>query len=198
MIGTALALGACGGGSRSGGGSAEPPATTEVPATTVPPVRIDVRTPIPGGSLHGTPRPALDNTGTDYVAITESLVGFLRWLAENPDPRIVKELYAATEMRGLQRGKITRLRDSGWHSADEGYHVLDVRVVDVTPGAVSMRITDAATVHRVVDASGRDIGEPLLAGGPRDWSVLLVLDDGRWRIADARTAVDPNAIVVGP
>ncbi len=67
-------LAACSGGSGGGGGKASP---TTSPPTTAPPATIDLSKPIPGGSLHGTPRPPLENTGTDYVAIFKSLDGEL-------------------------------------------------------------------------------------------------------------------------
>ena len=56
-------LAACSGGSGGGGGKASPKTS---PSTTAPPATIDLSKPIPGGSLHGTPRPPLENTGTDY------------------------------------------------------------------------------------------------------------------------------------
>ncbi len=54
-------LAACSGGSGGGGGKASPKTS---PSTTAPPATIDLSKPIPGGSLHGTPRPPLENTGT--------------------------------------------------------------------------------------------------------------------------------------
>src|ERR671911_2797732 len=82
---------ACSGGSGSSerGGSAKTPSAP----TTAPPATIDLSKPIPGGSLHGTPRPPLENTGTDYVAIFKSLDANLRWLSENPDPGLISDLY---------------------------------------------------------------------------------------------------------
>ncbi len=63
------------------------PGVSSSTTTTAKPkvVRIDLSKPIPGGSLHGTPRPTLENTGTDYVAIFKSLDAQLRWQSENPD-----------------------------------------------------------------------------------------------------------------
>src|SRR5262245_663185 len=83
-------LAACSGGT-SEGRHVSPPTTA--PPTSAPPPTIDLSRPIPGGSLHGTPRPPLENTGTDYVAIFKSLDAGIRWLAENPDPRLVSDLY---------------------------------------------------------------------------------------------------------
>ena len=54
-------LAACSGGSGGGGGKASPKTS---PSTTAPPATINLSKPIPGGSLHGTPRPPLENTGT--------------------------------------------------------------------------------------------------------------------------------------
>ena len=67
--------------------------STERTTTTAAVNRIDLSQPIPGGSLHGTPRPPLENTGDDYVAIFESLVANLRWLSENPDPALISEIF---------------------------------------------------------------------------------------------------------
>src|SRR5712692_8959477 len=82
---------ACSGGSGRGDRGTSPKATA--PPTTAPPPTIDLSKPIPGGSLHGTPRPALENTGTDYVAIFRSIDGSFRWLTENPDPAVIPDLY---------------------------------------------------------------------------------------------------------
>ena len=65
------ALVACSGGSGGSGRGSSSKGTA--PPTTAPSPTIDLSKPIPGGSLHGTPRPPLQNTGTDYVAIFKSL-----------------------------------------------------------------------------------------------------------------------------
>src|SRR5207247_8795960 len=88
LIALVAVLVACSGGS-GGGGTASP--KTSPPSSSTPPATIDLSKPIPGGSLHGTPRPPLENTGTDYVAIFKSLDGNLRWLSENPDPSVLPE-----------------------------------------------------------------------------------------------------------
>ena len=90
LIAIVAVLVACSGG--SGGGQKASPRTSP-PASSTPPATIDLSKPIPGGSLHGTPRPPLENTGADYVAIFKSLDGNLRWLSENPDPSVLPELF---------------------------------------------------------------------------------------------------------
>src|SRR5512132_1831057 len=98
---------ACSGGSGGGGGKASP---TTAPSTTAPPATIDLSKPIPGGSLHGTPRPPLANTGTDYVAILKSITANFRWLTENPDVSLLQDLYApGTETFAFQESFLSAL-----------------------------------------------------------------------------------------
>jgi hypothetical protein len=174
---------ACSGGS---GGSGQRPKTTS-PSTTAPPATIDLSKPIPGGSLHGTPRPPLENTGNDYVAILTSLIGNFRWLTENPDAALISELYVpgtAEHDSGVRNTQY--LVDRGWRAADNAYFIVSIETVDTRPGAISLRMSDSMDVERIVDRSGQQVGE----GRPRtpkvkEWSVLLTIDEtGRWRIAD--------------
>jgi hypothetical protein len=175
---------ACSGGS-GGGDQRASPATTA--AGSAPPATIDLSRPIPGGSLHGTPRPPLENTGTDYVAITRSLIGNFRWLTENPDPTVVSDLYVpgtAEHEAGVRN--IQYLVDQGWRAADDAYFIVSIELLSATPQAVSLRMSDSMETERITDGSGRPVG----AGRPRSpkvktWSVLLSSDEsGRWRISD--------------
>src|SRR5512132_563696 len=110
---------ACSGGSGGGGGKASP---TTAPSTTAPPATIDLSKPIPGGSLHGTPRPPLENTGTDYVAILKSLLGNFRWLTENPGAAVVSYIYApGTAEHDAGVRNVQYLVDRGWRAADDSY-----------------------------------------------------------------------------
>jgi hypothetical protein len=183
-IAAAAVLVACSGGSGSGGGKASP--KTSPPSSTTPPATIDLSRPIPGGSLHGTPRPPLENTGTNYVAIFKSLDGTLRWLTENPDPSVVSDIYApgtAEHDAGVQNFQY--LVDRSWRAADEGCRVLSVDVTDARAEAVALRVVDQFDVERVVDATGQRVGDGRVHSGPETWSILLAPDgDGHWRIAD--------------
>src|SRR6266571_2238418 len=87
-----LLLAACSSGSTRNEHRSSSPKTT-APSTSAPPATIDLSQPIAGGSLHGKPRPPLENTGSDYVAILESIIANFRWLSENPDPTVISELY---------------------------------------------------------------------------------------------------------
>ncbi len=189
-----VALAGCSGG--GGGGSEtqrdEPGRSAERPSTTAAPARIDLSQPIPGGSLHGTPRPPLENTGDDYVAIFESLDGNLRWLYENPDTSVVSEIYVpgtAEHEAGVQNFQY--LTDRGWRAADDGYRLVSVEVRDAQPGVATLRVVDEFASERVVDALGKQVGDTKQHSAPQDWIVTLVPDSaGRWRIADWAPAED--------
>jgi hypothetical protein len=179
-------LAACSGGS---GGKASP---TTSPSTTAPPATIDLSKPIPGGSLHGTPRPPLENTGSDYVAIFKSLDGNLRWLSENPDLSVIPQLFVpGTPGHDARVPGYQYLTDNGYRFADEGYHLISVDVVDVQPDAVSLRVVQQLAFERVVDRNGQQIGELKQHGPAENTNVLLAPSDGRWRVA-SWTSADPS------
>ena len=180
-----VVLVACSGG--SGGSGHRAPSKGSTPPTTAAPATIDLSKPIPGGSLHGKPRPPLENTGNDYVAILRSIIGNFRWLTENPDAALISELYVpgtAEHDSGVRN--VQYLVDRGWRAADDAYFIVSIDTVDSKPDAVSLRMSDSMDIERIVDSSGQQVGE----GRPRSpkvktWSVLLAHDEaGRWRIAD--------------
>jgi hypothetical protein len=179
-----VVLVACSGGS---GGGDKKASKRSAPSTTAPAATIDLSKPIPGGSLHGKPRPPLENTGNDYVAIFKSLDANFRWLTENPDPAVVSEIYVpGTRTHDFQLDLVQRLRQNGWRSADEGYRVISVEVVDTRSDVVSLRLTDQFDMERIVDSAGRPVGDGKKHTAPTVWTILLSPDDqGRWRIADA-------------
>jgi hypothetical protein len=182
LVALLVLLVACSGGS---GGSGQRPKATS-PSTTAPPATIDLSKPIPGGSLHGTPRPPLENTGNDYVAIFKSLDATIRWLTENPDPALVSEIYlpgTAEHANGLSLYQ--ELEDKGWRAADEGYRLLSVEVVSAQAQAVSLRVVDQLELERIIDRSGKQVGEGKHHSGPQTWAVLLSPDQsGHWMVAD--------------
>src|SRR5262249_41431589 len=183
----AIALGAlvaCSGG--SGGGERRSSPGTGASAS-APPATIDLSRPIPGGSLRGTPRPPLENTGTDYVAIFKSLDANFRWLTENPDPRVISELYVpGTPSHDVRVPAYQYLVDNGYRWADEAYQLLTVDVVSTSPDAVSLRIRDSLKFERIVDGSGNQVGNvrPRTPSEKASTVLLALGSDGRWRIAD--------------
>jgi hypothetical protein len=177
---------ACSGGSDSSGRRAK-----TSPSTTTPPATIDLSKPIPGGSLHGTPRPPLENTGNDYVAITRSLVATFRWLTENPDPAVISELYVpGTEDHASWVAAFQDLANRGWRAADDGYYVISIETIDAQPQAATVRVTDSMKLERIVEASGQQVGEGR-ARDPQVKTSIALLARGaadRWRLADFSTA----------
>jgi len=177
-------LAACSGSSGGGGGKASP---KTAPSTTTPPPTIDLSKPIPGGSLHGTPRPPLENTGSDYAAIFKSLTANFRWLTENPNPSVLSELFVPGTPPHDQRAPAYQyLVDNGYRWADEGYQLLDVQVVDAKDDAVSLNVVETLEFERLVDASGNQVGDRRPRGSPETVAVVLSRGaDARWRVANS-------------
>jgi hypothetical protein len=149
-----------------------------------PPSTIDLSRPIPAGSLHGTPRPPLENTGTDYVAIFKSLDGNLRWISENPDAALLAELFVpGTPGHDSRLPAYQYLADHGYRFADEGYRLLSVDVVSAQHEAVSLRVVQQLDRERIVDGNGQQVGDVKPHGSPEESNVLLTPTDGRWRVA---------------
>ena len=176
---------ACSGG--SGGGDRRTAGGTPAPPTSAPPPTIDLSRPIPGGSLHGTPRPPLENTGTDYVAIFKSLTANFRWLTENPNPAVLAELFVpGTPPHDRRAEAYQYLVDNGYRWADEGYRLLDVQVVDARDDTISLNVVENVEFERLVDASGMQVGEIRPHGAPENVAVLLSRgDDSKWRVASS-------------
>jgi hypothetical protein len=174
---------ACSSGS---GESGQRPKSTASPMT-APAATIDLSKPIPGGSLHGTPRPPLENTGDDYVAIFKSLTANFRWLTENPNPTLLAELFVPGTPPHDQRASAYQyLVDNGYRWADEGYQLLHVEVADAKKEAVSLNVVETLAFERLIDASGNQVGEVREHGSPERVTVLLSLGvDGRWRVANS-------------
>lgn len=184
VIALAVGLVACSGG--SGGGDGRTSRTTGAP-TSVPPATIDLSKPIPGGSLHDTPRPPLENTGTDYVAIFKSLIANQRWISENPNISAISDVYIpGTPGHDARVSAYQYLVDNGYRWADEGYQLISVDVVSALPDVVTLRVVQQLTFERVVDSSGAQIGDVRPGDGPGTLTFTLSVDpSGRWRIADS-------------
>ncbi|HEX2736751.1 MAG TPA: hypothetical protein VHP57_01300, partial [Acidimicrobiia bacterium] len=158
--------------------------------------------PIAGGSLHGTPRPTLENTGTDYVAIFKSLDAQLRWQSENPDVAGVAgldEIYVpGTTAHDGQVGQTQILINTHHRWADDNYRLISVdvkQVVQKPAPMVSLRVVDQQDDEKVVDATGVQFGPIRPHGSPMASNIVLTPDAyGRWRIEDARLAIDDPTV----
>jgi hypothetical protein len=193
ILGVGL-LAACGGGGGEDGAAELSPTTAAPTTTTAVEHRIDVYQPIPGGSLHGTPRPPLENTGDDYVAITESLIANFRWLTENPKIDLLGDVFVpGTPGHDARVDAYSRLLAEGLHWADEGYHLRSVTVVSSVPETATLVVDDVLEYERVVDDDGNPIGETRWRNPPEKSTALVLARaaDGRWRIADWQQLGDP-------
>ncbi len=159
-------------------------------------MRIDVTKPIAGGSLHGTPRPTLENTGTDYVAIFKSLTAQWRWQGENPDIATLDKIYVpGTPAHDNKVTNTNSLIDNKHRWADDNYRLISVDVRAVTPQVVSLRVVELQDNEKIVDASGAQAGSIRPRGTPRSWDIVLQPDhDGRWRIYNEHGAVDDPTV----
>ena len=178
---------ACSGG--SGGGDRHASGRTTAPPSSAQPPTIDLSQPIPGGSLHGTPHPPLENAGTDSVAIFKSLDANLRWLTENPDPSLISDVYVpGTPGHDTRVPAYQYLVDNGYRWADEVYQLLSVDVVSTS--SVSLRVQDSLEFERIVDSAGNQVGNlrPRSPSAQTSNVLITIGSDGRWRIADWSSA----------
>lgn len=159
-------------------------------------MRIDLSKPIPGGSLHGTPRPRLENTGTDYVAIFKSLTAQWRWWGENPDTATLDAIYVpGTAVHDAKVADAHKLIDTNHRWADDNYRLISVDVRAVQPQAVSLRVVDNRDNDKIVDAAGVQFGPLLPHGTPLSYDIVLQPDnDGRWRTYAVHLVVDDPTV----
>jgi hypothetical protein len=187
-----LLAGCNGGGDDADTGPPRSSVSEATSTTASPQPAIDLSQPIPGGSLHGTPRPPLENTGDDYVAIFESLMANVRWLSENPDPAVLSELYVPGTPGHDERVPAYQfLVANGYRWADEGYQLISVEVADAQNEIVSLQVQDRLEYERLVDTAGNQVGETRERGTTQTYTALLAVDgEGRWRVADANRGGD--------
>ncbi|MFN8036930.1 MAG: hypothetical protein U0V73_13425 [Acidimicrobiia bacterium] len=164
--------------------------------TTIAPAHGNLVGPIPRGSLRGTPRPELHNTGTDYAAVFASLIYQFRWLTENPDGSLVSEIIAPGSRVDAGLGESIRWMEAhDQRSADAGYRLVSATVGGVTPDLVVLHTTEWFDFEDYVDATGRVVehipdersfvrnwgitGDPV-----RGWKLAFYDDAGPIRIVE--------------
>jgi hypothetical protein len=172
-----------------------PRPTTTSPAQQSPAKKAAARRRAPKAwTGDGTPEPALHNTGSDYAAIFRSLDAYRLWLAaHHPDPSKVSRVWSygtqdasdwAAELRELQRAH--------HRTSVTGYRA-DVRVVSVTPTAVTLLVDSSYDGVTVTDDAGRAVRR--YGSSDAHLIVLLHAFEGRWTIASTGERLDPHAEV---
>jgi hypothetical protein len=129
-------------------------------------------------------RPKLRNTGSDYVAIFQSLERYRRWLQAHPDPALVPTIWVdGTPVAQRFRTLLTKLRRTRtrWIDVDDR---TEARVVSVVGDVVSLLVDEHTTGVRLLDEAG-NVVDTAKQGPVLHLVVLLQRDarDGRWRIA---------------
>lgn len=133
-------------------------ATPAEDAVAVPHTTGNAIGPIAGGALYKKPRPALRNTGIDYLAVFTSLMEQFRWLTENPDVSIVSQVIAPTSPMDGDLGRLIReMATNRLRSADEGYRLISAKVTDATSFTVELHVTEEFDSEVYLDSNGREI-----------------------------------------
>ena len=157
--------------------STSPPRT----ATTVP--RSTTTTSTPAYSFDDSvPAPKILNTGTNYVAILQSLENYGTWLAaHHPDPALVSRIIATgTKQHELFALDLVRLRDGHARLVEKlGANRGTYTIISITPDAVSARLVQDVLVHEIVDPTGRITSRADYTGATT-YLVLAVRVSGRW------------------
>ena len=155
-------------------------AVARLPTTTVPRPKAYSfdRAPAP---------PSVENRGTDYTAIAESLLRFDSWVySQDPDPALIPRVAApGSTFDGAIRHDTAILRrlDRRCYEVQTGPN--RVAVIDATPNAVTLRVVQPLVAQRVVDPAGRITSERKLPHIGTAYLVLITrMSDGRWLLAD--------------
>jgi hypothetical protein len=131
------------------------------------------------------PPPELINTGTDYVAILESLNRYAYWLdAHHPDPALVSTIVATgTKQHELLALDLVRLRDNHLRLIEKvGNRPTRFTILSRTPNAFSARVVQDVRVHQTVEPHGR-VTSRVRFTEPTTYLILVVLKRGRWYLA---------------
>jgi hypothetical protein len=149
-----------------GNGSAESPTPTESPSPTT------------------EPPPELTNTGIDFEAIWRSIEEFRVYLAHNPDPSLLRQIYHPDcECYDREIRLLMRYQQRGWRFEGPATETLRVELVDRPATHVAvLRIVDRHDSQTVVNRNGDVIKTDV--GWPRtQWAFTLNRNDnGRWRV----------------
>jgi hypothetical protein len=131
------------------------------------------------------PPPELINTGTDYVAILESLNRYAYWLdAHHPDPALVSTIVATgTKQHELLALDLVRLRDNHLRLIEKvGNRPTRFTILSRTANAFSARVVQDVRVHQTVEPHGR-VTSRVRFPEPTTYLILVVLKRGRWYLA---------------
>jgi hypothetical protein len=154
------------------------PAPTTTTASTTP-------GPVPAFSFdQSVPPPRIVNTGTDYVAILESLERYGNWLgAHRPDPALaLTTVTPGTQLLANYTHDLVNLRDNRVRIIEKLNGPTTYTILSKTPAAFSARVVENISVHQTVDRFGRVTSERRFVG-PTTYLDVVVRSHGRWYFA---------------
>ena len=133
--------------------------------------------------------PEIVNTGSDYVAIARSLLGYVSWLKlHNPDVRLLANVYVeGTDLIERISPNLVLLAEHNLRYVDVDQSV-EIETVTIDSDLVTFKALEHITAERLVDPTGKVVDEK--PSGPLNtYIVVMTADsDGRWRIADIAAA----------
>lgn len=187
LVAGIFVLSACRGGSKNAEPTSTKPSASSTAArttTTVP--RSTTTTSTPEYSFDDSvPPPKLINTGTDYVAILESLDNYGNWLeAHRPDPTLASETLApGSELLSRFTRDLVRLSTNDARAIERvGPGPIEYTVLSTTADAFSMKLVEDLRSVRTVVSSGHVTGEVRFTA-PTTYLALVVLVKDRWYVA---------------
>jgi hypothetical protein len=186
LVAGVFVLGACAGGSKNAGPpSVASTSSTGAPRTTTVP-RSTATTSTREYSFDASvPPPKLINTGTNYVAILESLNDYAYWLTgHHPDPALVSTIVVkGTKQHELFAQDLVRLRDNHLRMIEKvGDRPTTFAILSKTAHAFSARVVQDLRVRQLVESHGR-VTSRLRFTKPTAYLMLVVLEQGRWYFA---------------
>jgi hypothetical protein len=187
LVAGIFVVGACSGGSKNAGPtSPKPSASTTAPRRTTTVPRSTTTTSTPEYSFDDSvPPPKLINTGTNYVAILESLDNYGNWLeAHRPDPALTSNVVApGSKLFQLIARDLTRLRANASRAIETvGSQPIEYTILSAKPDAFSVRVVQDLRSNRTIVSSGRVTSE-IRFTGPTTYLALVVLVNGHWCVA---------------
>lgn len=188
LFGLLLATAACGGGGEVAGSttSTAPDPTTTTAATDAGSTTTTADGPTTSTIDPDAP-PALVQTGDDYVAILQSLHGYIQWLGMHPDPALVGTIAVPGSPDFLDlTDSLTALSNAGarWDQPQESLSdfVLTTQTDSV---AIVSAIATTNRSARALDGSGQVLATA--EGGPLAARLAFQLrqgPDGLWRLEE--------------
>ena len=135
-------------------------------------------------------------TGTDYLAIAQSIDDYHGWLlAHRPDPALASTVYAPGTRSYVEFTRnLSYLRAHDETLVSIGQHCSYV-VSTVQRALVTLRLHEVISEDRTLDRAGQVV-HTVQYRAPNDYVIVLTRGaDGRWRLADI-TQVDLDPAVV--